>query len=168
MEVVEPAKKRKGIYKFVTHQDLVYKNTPIKKTFSNPWLEISECGDIVVKGSNASGYAWDGCTPKLNIFDLFLVGTPDGRTIVNTRKPITYYASLIHDILCQFRKEIGISRRQADEVFLVYMGDFNLRYVYYLAVRTFGRLQALVLKVQSILTRCSTRIAQLLRSSSTG
>ena len=142
---VEPAKKRKGIYKYVTHQDLLYKNTPIKKTFNNnPWLEISENGDIIIKGTHANGYAWDGCTPKLNIFDLFLIGTPDGRTIVNTGKPITYYASLVHDVLCQFRKDIGISRRQADKVFLIYLGDFNLRYLYYITVRAYGMLQSLM------------------------
>lgn len=142
---VEPAKKRKGIYKYVTHQDLLYKNTPIKKTFNNnPWLEISENGDIIIKGTHANGYAWDGCTPKFNIFDLFLIGTPDGRTIVNTGKPITYYASLVHDVLCQFRKDIGISRRQADKVFLIYLGDFNLRYIYYIAVRAYGIVQSLM------------------------
>ena len=135
---VEPAKKRKGIYKYVTHEDLLYKNTDIKLSFNNEWLHISENGDIVVKGTNGKGYAWDGCTPKFNIFDLFLVGTPDGRTIVNTGKPITYYASLIHDILCQYAKDIGIKRKQADKVFLVYLGDFNLRYLYYVAVRIFG------------------------------
>ncbi|MDX8387463.1 MAG: hypothetical protein R8M46_02870 [Ghiorsea sp.] len=135
---VEPAKKRKGIYKFITTEDLTYKDTAIKKTFENDWLLINESGDIVVKGSFGSGYAWDGCTPKWNIFDLLLVGTPDGRTIVNTGKPITYYASLVHDILCQFNEDIGISRKEADDLFLVYLGDFNLRYVYYIAVRSFG------------------------------
>ena len=137
---VKSAKKRKGIYKYVTHQDLLYKNTDIKKTFNNDWLNISENGDIVVKGTNAEGYAWDGCTPKFNIYDLFLVGTPDGRVIVNTGKPITYYASLIHDILCQHAKCIGIKRKQADKVFLYYLGDFKLRYFYYFAVRIYGAL----------------------------
>ena len=141
---IEPAKKRKGIYKYVTHHDLRYKNTPIKKTFNNTWLEMTENGDIIIKGTHANGYAWDGCTPKFNIFDLFLIGTPDGRTIVNTGKPITYYASLVHDILCQFRKDIGISRRQADKVFLIYLGDFNLRYIYYIAVRVYGIVQSLM------------------------
>ena len=135
---IEPAKKRKGIYKFVTREDLTFNNTPIKKDFENEWLLISEDGDVVVKGSNGQGYAWDGCTPKWNVFDLFLIGTPDGRTIVNTEKPITYYASLIHDILCQFAPDIEISRKQADKVFLIYLGDFNLRYLYYFAVRSYG------------------------------
>ncbi len=135
---IEPAKKRKGIYKFVTRVDLIYQNTPIKKNFENEWLHMSQNGDIVVKGSHSKGYAWDGCTPKWNFFDLFLVGTPDGRIIVNTEKPITFYASLIHDILCQFRSDIGISRKEADRVFLTYLGDFSLRYLYYFAVRSYG------------------------------
>jgi len=153
MKVVEPAKKRKGIYKFVIQQDLLYKGTPIKKTFSNSWLQISQSGDIVVKGTNGSGYAWDGCTPKYNIFDLLLVGTPDGRTIVSTGKPITYYASLIHDILCQYGEDIGISRRQADDVFLIYLGDFELRHLYYVAVRSYGLIDTLSVKLKSMITR---------------
>jgi len=120
---VEPAKKRKGIYKFITKEDCLFKNTPIKTNFKNDWLQISKNGDIIVIGSNSLGYAWDGCTPKWNVFDLFLVGTPDGRTIVNTEKPITYYASMIHDILCQFRPDIGINRKEVDKVFLLYLGD---------------------------------------------
>ena len=154
---VEPAQKRKGIYKFVSRDDLTFKNTPIKRNFENEWLLLSENGDIVVKGSNKQGYAWDGCTPKINIFDLWLVGTPDGRVIVNTEKPITYYASLIHDILCQFYEDIGISRKQADKVFLIYLGDFNLKYLYYFAVRSYGLYLSVKSKLVSMLTSQSTR-----------
>jgi hypothetical protein len=135
---VKPAKKRKGIYKFVTRVDLTYKNTTIKIDYENDWLQIKGNGDIIVKGAFGEGYAWDGCTPKWNVFDLFLLGTPDGRTIVNTEKPITYHASLVHDVLCQFQKDIGISRKEADRLFLMYLGDFELRYLYYFAVRVCG------------------------------
>ncbi len=150
MQVV-PAKKRQGIYKFITCEDLTFKNTSIQINFTNEWLQISENGDVVVKGSNGTGYAWDGCTPKWNIFDLFLVGTPDGRTIVNTGKPITYYASLIHDVLCQFHSEIGISRKEVDKVFLLYLGDFSLRYLYYFSVRSYGVYLGLKSKLLSML-----------------
>ena len=46
-------------------------------------------------------YAWDDCTPKICIFDV-LFGTPDGVVDSRTRKPKTYYASLVHDALYQF------------------------------------------------------------------
>lgn len=135
-----PAKKRKGIYKFVIREDVVYSTALQGVEFNNDWLTIQADGLITVKGSYGDGYAWDGCTPKWNVMDLFLFGTPDGRVIVNTEKPITYYASLIHDILLQFKAEIGITRRQADDIFLHYLGDFDLKYVYYYAVRSYGAL----------------------------
>jgi hypothetical protein len=133
-----PAKRRKGIYKFVVHEDVCYLNTPINQEFENNWIKIENSGNITIKGSYSTGYAWDGCSPKINILDLFLFGTPDGRINVNTGKPVTYYASLIHDILYQFGKKIGIARKEADLLFLHYLGDFELRYLYYAAVRLFG------------------------------
>ena len=135
-----PAKKRKGIYKYVVKKDIIFKGTSIKKSFrgENEFLGITESGDIIVRGSYKDGYAWDGCTPKFNIFDLCLIGIPDGRSIVNTEKPITYYASMVHDILYQYRDIIGITRKEADEVFLYYLGDFQLRHLYYGAVRLYS------------------------------
>lgn len=90
-------------------------------------------------------YAWDGCTPKICVFDL-LLGTPDGAVFQGTGKPKTFYASLVHDALYQFLPEMPrgnpLNRAQADQCFLLLMGehDFALRYVYYLAVRVFGGL----------------------------
>jgi hypothetical protein len=143
----KPAKKRKGIYKFVTREDCVYSTSLANINFENEWLSIQPDGTVTVKGTNEQGYAWDGCTPKWNVLDLLLIGTPDGRVIVNTEKPITYYASLIHDILLQFRTDIGISRKQADRVFLQYLGDFSLRYLYYIVVRGYGVLSDLWAKL---------------------
>ena len=136
-----PAKRRKGVYKFVVKEDVVYE-TPIKTAFENEWLKVERTGRVTVKGSHGSGYAWDGCSPKINVLDIALIGTPDGRINVNIGQPVTYYASLIHDILYQFREEIPVSRKAADDVFLQYLGDFELRMLYYAAVRLFGGLYA--------------------------
>ena len=150
---VKPAKKRKGIYKYVVREDLIYRIYLSNIEFENSWLSIKSDGKLTVKGSNGQGYAWDGCTPKWNVLDIVLIGTPDGRVIVNTGKPITYYASLIHDILLQFRSDIGISRKDADRIFLEYLGDFDLRYVYYIAVRSYGMLSDIWARVTQMLTR---------------
>ena len=86
------------------------------------------------------GYAWDGCTPKVCFLDLVL-GTPDGVVYLGTRKPKTYYASLIHDALYQFLPEDPpLKRAQADRCFLLLMGEhkFALRHIYWLAVRLLG------------------------------
>lgn len=86
------------------------------------------------------GYAWNGCSPKICVFDL-LIGTPDGVVYARTGRPKTYYASMVHDALYQFlRADSPLSRRQADDAFLRLMevSEFALRWIYWVAVRLFG------------------------------
>jgi hypothetical protein len=88
------------------------------------------------------GYAWDGCSPKFCIFDI-LIGTPDGVVDSRTRKPKTYYASLVHDALYQFLPDgVPLIRKQADGCFLKLMTEtgFAPRHIYHVAVRIFGGL----------------------------
>jgi len=99
-------------------------------------LIIEEGGRITV----TRGYAWNGCSPKVCFFDL-LIGTPDGVVHINTERPKTYFASMVHDALYQFlRINSPVSRRQADKCFLRLMAEseFSLRYIYWIAVRWFG------------------------------
>ena len=99
-------------------------------------LILKTNGTIVVK----KDYAWDGCTPKLCLLDV-LIGIPDGVVDSRTRKPKTYYASLMHDALYQFLPNgLPLTRKNADACFLKLMEEtgFLPRYMYYLAVRLFG------------------------------
>ena len=91
------------------------------------------------------GYAWDGCSPKICVFDI-LIGTPDGVIDSTTRQPKTYYASLVHDALYQFLPNgLPFTRAQADGCLLRLMEQtgFAPRRIYWLAVRVFGSLFAL-------------------------
>jgi len=101
-------------------------------------MQILKNGQIVIK----SGYVWDGCTFKFNIFDLIIIGTPDGVINFDNGKPKTYYASLIHDSLYQFMndKKMPFSRKEMDKIFFELMVEtnFKMRYVYYFAVRWFA------------------------------
>ena len=102
------------------------------------WLEVTRTGTITV----LSGYAWDGCTPKLCVLDL-LFGTPDGVVDARTGRPKTYYASLVHDAMYQFLADgPGLARGDADRFFLRLMSatGFTFRYAYFVAVRLFGGL----------------------------
>jgi hypothetical protein len=96
---------------------------------------------MTVKGSNpnADGYSWDGCSPKFAFLDQ-VWGTPDGVIDPATEQRKTYHASLFHDVLYQFGKETGVSRSEADKLFLELMrqSDFLWSYVYYLVVRALG------------------------------
>jgi hypothetical protein len=99
-------------------------------------LEVRQNGEITV----LAGYAWDGCTPKVCVLDL-LIGVPDGVVDSRTKRPRTYYASLVHDVLYQFLSDgLCIRRKDADRCFLRLMTEtkFLWRYPYYWAVRVFG------------------------------
>jgi hypothetical protein len=99
-------------------------------------LVVGADGRITV----TAGYAWNGCSPKVCLFDI-LVGTPDGVVHDVTCRPKTYFASMVHDALYQFlQADLPYTRRQADEIFLRMMAesDFAPRYVYWLAVRVLG------------------------------
>ena len=109
-------------------------------------LIIEQDGTITV----TRGYAWDGCTPKLCIFDI-LIGTPDGVVSIRTGRPKTYYASLVHDALYQFLPDgLPLERRHADGFLLRLMAEseFGPRWLYWAAVRLCGGLFRHVTRVK--------------------
>ncbi len=101
--------------------------------YSNEWVSISD-GVISIK----KGYAWDGCSPKKYIFGVLYFGVPDGNLYFG--KPWTYYASLVHDVLCQYRNDIPISKDDVIKVFNDQLTEIGwpLRCVYVSAVSWFG------------------------------
>ena len=106
------------------------------------WINISETGELTVKGSFDRGYAWDGCSPKFNFLNI-VWGTPDGaihKFGSGDYKPRTYYASMCHDVLYQYKKCIPVTRKEADYIFYLLMKEsgFKLRHLYYAAVRLVG------------------------------
>ncbi|MBU8922604.1 MAG: DUF1353 domain-containing protein [Bacteroidales bacterium] len=101
-------------------------------------LIIDKDGTLTVK----KGYAWNGCSPKLCLFDI-VIGTPDGVVHRDTGKPKTYYATCIHDALYQFMQEIApLTRTDTDRIFLELMVEskFRFAYIYWFFVRIFGRI----------------------------
>ena len=104
------------VYKYVHEEDVWILTNLTGRDFENNWLKIENNGKIIVKGSFSNGYAWDGCSPKWHFVHL-IWGTPDGMLDYRTEKPITYYASMIHDVVYQFKKEVDISRKEVDILF---------------------------------------------------
>jgi len=131
-------------YIFVETHDICY-NTRLKGvSLDEEWLKIYEDGRMVLLGSNprCEGYAWDGCSPKFFFWDIHF-GTPDGIIGPDEKKPKTYYASLIHDVLYQYRDKLRpkqVSRKVTDLIFLDEMRqrNFRLSKLYYQVVRLFG------------------------------
>jgi hypothetical protein len=101
--------------------------------FQNKWLTIKG-GDLVIK----AGYAWDGCSPCLSVLGLFYLGPPDGAQLLGN--PATYHASLVHDVLCQFRHQVPISKATSVAIFreLLDKAGFPLARLYATAVALFG------------------------------
>ena len=131
------ARDKKGIWIFKTSETYTYKSTIKDHEFSARWLKIYSDGRIEIPKE----YTWDGCTPKFNILDIFIIGTPDGIISRETGKPKTYFASMIHDALYQYYKWQTISRKEIDLLFLQMMreNEFKLAILYYIAVWIFGR-----------------------------
>jgi hypothetical protein len=77
--------------------------------------------------------------PKFIILDL-LLGTPDGQLDYGTEKPITYYASMTHEMLYQFKREVPLSRKDCDRLFYLILKDAGFLWsgVYYFFVRVFN------------------------------
>lgn len=128
-------------YKFI-HGHAEWIQTNIKdKSIETKWLKIQTNGKITIKGNQGEGYAWDGCSPKIKIFGK-IIGTPDGLIDPRTNKPKTYYASMFHDAIYQFKKHphMQLSRKEADIIFRIMLqrGNFKAWKLYYKVVRWGG------------------------------
>ncbi|MDX8400545.1 MAG: hypothetical protein R8K20_09915 [Gallionellaceae bacterium] len=133
-------KLRKGNfpYIFVEHEDFPHQTDwTLERSFEAEWLSISKSGLIIVK-ANKTGYAWDGCSPKFDILNLVVVGVPDGHFDYRTGKAYTYRASMVHDALYQYLDSIPVSKADVDLLFLIMLGDFKPRHIYYYFVKHCG------------------------------
>lgn len=131
------------VWKFVEEEDIVYQSTIFNRECNFNWLKITPDGKITVKGSFKKGYAWDGCTPKFNVFHITW-GNFDGQLIKHhvykKYRPYTYYASMVHDVLYQYKRCVPLTRREVDKIFLEMLRDSGFMFsgLYWLGVRIFG------------------------------
>ena len=130
-----------GVYIYFIKRDYIYKSSIKRREFENEWFKLEPDGSVTVKGSNKKGYAWDGCSPKIKIKDIYF-GTPEAVLNFETGKSKTYYASLIHDVFYQFSKDIKsfIKRKEVDREFYVILKKHGFRFAktYYEIVRFLG------------------------------
>ncbi len=130
------------VWKFVHHKDYEYKSNLLNRTCDFNWLSISADGTITVKGSHKNGYTWDGCTPKKN-FAHITWGNFDGqlyRFKKGDYKPYAYYASMIHDVLYQYKRCVPVTRKETDKIFHEMLKDAGFMWagVFYIGVRALG------------------------------
>ena len=130
-----------GVYVYCIKKDYVYQSFIKGYNFENEWFKLGEDGTVVVKGTNKNGYAWDGCSPKGKIKDIYF-GTPEAVLNFRTGVSKTFYASLVHDVFYQFSKDVKsfVKRKQVDTEFYIILKEDEFRFarLYYYAVRFFG------------------------------
>jgi hypothetical protein len=130
-----------SVYIYCITHDYQYHSSITGRAFKNDWFNLTEDGIVTVYGTHYKGYAWDGCSPKIKFKDLFL-GTLEGVLNNDTAHSKTYYASLIHDVFYQFRKDVRgfIKRKEVDRQLydILRRDDFRFARFYYLAVRALG------------------------------
>jgi len=129
-------------------------------------------GGKIVRIKIKEGYSWDGCSPSIKVFG-GKFGTYDGdmvSAIFLTRihkvycgefllggsLQRLYFASLIHDVLCQYSDDLkpytSMTQKDYDKIFFEYCKQAKFRYadLYYRAVRTFQTAQSFVGKFKSL------------------
>ena len=130
-----------SVYIYCIREDYRYQSSIIGREFENEWLLLSPDGVIIIKGTNYKGYAWDGCSPKLKIKDIY-IGIAEAVVNFSTGQSKTYYASLIHDVFYQFAKDVRgfIKRGEIDRefYFILQRDGFRFARLYYSFVRLFG------------------------------
>ena len=130
-----------NVYVYCIKQDYKYQSSILGREYENEWFKLSKDGIIVIKGTNYKGYAWDGCSPKFKIKDIYF-GTGEAVLNYDTGQSKTYYASLIHDVFYQFAKAVRsfIKRKEVDQEFYKILKRDGMRFagLYYIGVRLFG------------------------------
>jgi len=130
-----------SVYVYCLRHDFQHQSSLKNRAFENEWFKLEKNGIVTVKGTRYKGYAWDGCSPKFKIKDVY-IGTLEAVLNFDTGQSKTYYASLIHDVFYQFSKEVRlfIERKEVDrEFYLILKRDgFWFAKLYYLAVRALG------------------------------
>lgn len=130
-----------GVYVYCIKHDYQCQTAIKNRVFENEWLKMDKDGIVTVRGSHYKGYAWDGCSPKFKIKDVY-IGTLEAVLNFDTGQSKTYYASLIHDVFYQFSKDVRpfIKRKEVDKEFycILVRDGFRFAKLYYCAVRLFG------------------------------
>lgn len=130
-----------GVYVYCVKEDFRYPSAIKGREFENEWFRLSADGMVLIKGRNYKGYAWDGCSPKLKIKDVY-IGIMEGVLNFDTGQSKTYYGSLVHDVFYQFSKELKpfIRRKEVDREFYAILrrDNFGFAFLYYFAVRLLG------------------------------
>lgn len=130
-----------SVYIYCIKQDYKHQSAITGREFENEWMRLEKDGMVTVKGSNYKGYAWDGCTFKFKIKDIYF-GVPEAVLNFDTGFSKTYYASLVHDVFYQFAKEVKslVERKEVDREFYAILkrDNFRLATIYYFCVRAFG------------------------------
>ena len=132
---------KKTGYIYTIVEDKEFQTRIFNAEFENEWMRLKIDGSLLVKGSHYKGYAWNGCSPKIQFLDT-AIGTPEGVLNPDTLVSKTYYPSLVHDVFYQFsfHYKNRIKRGDVDQEFyrMLKAEHFKAADIYYGAVRFLG------------------------------
>lgn len=125
----------KAVTVTITDKDIVAKYGRLNSDYEFKWATLTFRTNYV-NVTAKEGYSWDGCSPKKRLGNI-IFGIWDGPYDADSHLPQTYYASLVHDILCQYKGKHPIIRKDMDKVFyrLLVRDRFFLAPIYYYTVR---------------------------------
>ncbi|MDO8489169.1 MAG: hypothetical protein Q7S42_03555 [Candidatus Omnitrophota bacterium] len=118
-----------SVYIYCIRENYRYQSSITGREFENDWVKLCLDGAIIIKGINSQGYAWDGCSPKFKIKDIY-IGVPEAVLNFGTGQSKTYYASLVHDVFYQFSKKVRlfIKRKEVDREFYAILKRDGFRF----------------------------------------
>jgi hypothetical protein len=104
----------KKTWRYTLAQEFTKKHVVLENIhFQNRWIRIAD-GAITIQPQ----YAWDGCSPAYKVPVIkWWVGIPDGWSKNADGYVQSYWATCVHDSLCQFRGQVEISKEATVELF---------------------------------------------------
>lgn len=125
--------------KFMLYQDMQVVVQIRNINYENEYMSMMPTGLLTIK----AGYCSDGCSPSFRLpWGMGVIGMPNGELNVNTGQPMLAPAYNAHDVLLEYRRELGITAEQAHEAFCHVINsrsiEFAFKTFYCYMVRKFG------------------------------
>lgn len=129
-------------WRYKLKEDYSYFSPELKGVvFENEWTKLDGEGNIFIK----KDYAWDGMSPVIRLMlpgRLVIAPWQGGKDDVHPEYPMSWEASLVHDVLCQWCNLIPVTKVASVQNFDRQLKDCGfitgLRYLYVEMVDLFG------------------------------
>lgn len=131
-----------AVWRYKLKEDYSYFSPDLQGVvFENEWTKLDGDGNIWIKKE----YAWDGMSPAIPVYGFkgaYIAPWQGGKDETHPEYPMSWEASLVHDVLCQWRNLIPITKKASVVNFDRQLKECNfsklLRPIYVKMVDLFG------------------------------